>query len=119
MDPALCVLEILVNLDLPIDLIPNDYELVCIEFQVKDIADNNQYQKRVEKPVFDLSHSQSLGDNWLTSMETLTLAVPSVVIPESSNLLLNPLHPLMEYVSIRSKRVFKFDERLLTTGPTN
>ncbi len=115
-DPALCVLEILVNLDLPIDLMPKDYELVCVEFQIKD---NEHFLNRVEYPVYDFDHSQSLGDHWLTSMKTLTLAVPSVIMPESSNLLVNPQHPLMEHVSIQSKRDFKFDDRLLMDGSKN
>jgi len=34
-----------------------------------------------------------LGDDWLLSMSSLVLAVPSVVVPQECNYLLNPEHP--------------------------
>jgi RES domain-containing protein len=58
----------------------------------------------------------AVGDAWLDSRRTPILRVPSVLVPEESNLLLNPRHPAAAAIRIRSKREFKFDERLLVRG---
>jgi formylglycine-generating enzyme required for sulfatase activity len=40
-----------------------------------------------------LSSTRAWGDAWLWSGESLIAEVPSVIVPEESNLLLNPRHP--------------------------
>ena len=35
----------------------------------------------------------AIGDEWLLSGESLVLAVPSTVVPQQNNLLINPEHP--------------------------
>src|ERR1043166_4875513 len=57
--------------------------------------------------------SRHLGDDWLDRSETLALEVPSVVVPEETNLALNPAHPRMRDVKIVSMRAFRFDPRLV------
>ena len=37
--------------------------------------------------------SLDLGDKWLHTRESALLVVPSVVVPEEFNVLINPLHP--------------------------
>ena len=39
--------------------------------------------------------------------------VPSILIPEETNLILNPAHPRMREVEIVSTRAFHFDPRLV------
>ncbi len=51
------------------------------------------------------------GDQWLKEQRTQLLRVPSAIIPESSNWLLNPLHP-GAHCRIHSVRDFTFDTRL-------
>jgi RES domain-containing protein len=41
-----------------------------------------------------------LGTQWVVSRETLSLRVPSAVVAHEWNLLVNPLHPDMPYVTI-------------------
>lgn len=53
------------------------------------------------------------GDRWLASAESLALAVPSAVLPEERNLLINPRHPDAARVRIAESRPFAFDLRLL------
>jgi len=53
------------------------------------------------------------GDSWIDSQAALILAVPSVLIPEEMNLILNPAHPRMRDVAIVSLRRFHFDPRLI------
>ena len=56
---------------------------------------------------------QALGDAWVRRGETLSLRVPSVIIPSEENLLLNPAHPRMPDVRVVSVTPFQFDPRLL------
>lgn len=65
--------------------------------------------------------SQQIGDEWAASNRTVILAVPSVLIPEETNYLLNPLHPDFGRVGISAPEVFTFDgriARLLEPPPT-
>ena len=53
------------------------------------------------------------GDSWMTSEATAVLQVPSVVIPEEANVLLNPNHPEFTEVDIGIPKEFSFDDRLV------
>lgn len=54
-----------------------------------------------------------LGDLWLDDGTFLWLAVPSAIVPEERNILLNPAHPRMAAVRVTDVRPFRFDMRLL------
>jgi RES domain-containing protein len=54
------------------------------------------------------------GSDWLESGRQLGLIVPSVVLPEARNIVLNPRHPAMREVRLDILREFSFDVRLLT-----
>jgi RES domain-containing protein len=58
----------------------------------------------------------ALGDAWLQRMNAPVLRVPSAVVPEESNYLINPLHPEAGRITIRASRPFQFDERLVDPG---
>ena len=60
------------------------------------------------------SRCRQLGDAWLVAGKALALHVPSVIIPQEGNLLVNPAHPLMKRVRIVSTEAFRFDPRLVT-----
>jgi RES domain-containing protein len=54
-----------------------------------------------------------LGDDWLASVSSLVLAVPSVVVPQERNYLLNPEHPGFAEVVATAVRVdYQPDSRL-------
>ena len=55
---------------------------------------------------------QQLGDHWLMKGKEAVLRVPSVIIPEEWNVLINPLHPDMEKITLKKTFPFAFDERL-------
>ncbi len=57
---------------------------------------------------------QGLGDAWLRESRSPVLALPSIIIPEEVNYLLNPAHPDFKKVSIGKPQDFVFDARLLT-----
>ena len=55
-----------------------------------------------------------LGDLWLTDGTFLWLSVPSAIVPEEQNILINPAHSRMTAVRVKSTREFGFDKRLLS-----
>lgn len=56
--------------------------------------------------------STDQGDDWLTVAHTAGVLVPSALIPEEHNLLLNPAHPDFHRVKISQTSSFSFDPRL-------
>jgi RES domain-containing protein len=57
--------------------------------------------------------SQSLGDAWVLAARSPVLAVPSVIVPEECNYVLNPNHPHFPKVQIGSSVACSLDPRLL------
>ncbi len=54
-----------------------------------------------------------VGDAWLNAKSALALAVPSVIIPQERNYLLNPDHPMFDAVVQTAREVeFSADPRL-------
>lgn len=55
-----------------------------------------------------------IGDKWLTSKTTAILRVPSAIIPQEYNYLINPLHPDFEKILIAPPQPFVLDRNLQT-----
>lgn len=56
--------------------------------------------------------ARRVGDAWLAEQASVVLSVPSVIIPEERNYLLNPEHPQFTALTIENPRLFRFDARL-------
>jgi RES domain-containing protein len=100
--PALAVLEVRVHLDLPPELLPDDYVLMRV-----DLPDEPP-----EEVTAMPSDPRSEGDDWLRSGRTAVLRVPSAIVPTATNLLLNPRHPRAAEARVSLARPFQFDARL-------
>jgi len=105
--PSLAVLEVLVHLDLPAELLPNDLRLLTIE-----IPDDAPVHQLDTDPADDTACIAE-GDAFLAAREALALRVRSVVVPQEWNMLLNALHPAMSRVAIIRDEPFRLDPRLL------
>lgn len=57
--------------------------------------------------------SSGWGDRWLASHSSLLAAVPSVIVPEERNVLINPRHPACASLVARVVREWSYDSRLL------
>jgi RES domain-containing protein len=99
---SLAVLEVRVHLDLPPELLPDDYLLMTVD--LGDLA--------VEDVPDILANQPDYGDAWLRERRTPVLRVPSVIVPEDSNVLVNPGHPAAASARIVGRRRFAFDRRL-------
>jgi len=56
--------------------------------------------------------TQRLGDEWLAAGRALALAVPSAIVPEEKNYVLNPAHPAFAKLRTGSPTPFVLDPRL-------
>lgn len=56
--------------------------------------------------------SLSYGDSWLASHATAILLVPSIVVPEEQNILINPAHPDAALIKATKVRKWLYDSRL-------
>jgi RES domain-containing protein len=56
--------------------------------------------------------ARAVGDAWLAAHASAALTVPSVLVPQERNLLLDPAHPRFAEVRIGAPQPFRFDERL-------
>lgn len=108
---ALAALEVLVHLKSR--LILSRYLKSWIEFDetwvttvaIEDLPLN---WRQGRAPV----QTQMLGDRWLEAGNTLVLQVPSVIIPEEWNYVINPLHPQFAETVRGQAKPFQFDPRL-------
>jgi RES domain-containing protein len=105
--PALALLEVGVNLDLPKELALDDYVtmkiLVPDGLQILDASSVNPDHKGA---------ARSRGDKWLSESKSALLKVPSAAATESANFLINPLRKDAAGISIGSITAFAFDSRL-------
>lgn len=109
---SLAVLEILVHVD-PHDL-PDD--MMAISAQIPDnmihslpLSQLPQNWRQIDPSPYSLA---KLGKQWLDHSESPALAVPSSIIPEEFNYLLNPDHPDFEQIALQTPKSFQFDPRL-------
>jgi RES domain-containing protein len=60
----------------------------------------------------DIDYTRFIGDEFLKSKSHLLLKIPSAIIPDEYNYLVNPMHEMYSKLNIKSAAKFKFDGRL-------
>jgi RES domain-containing protein len=115
---SLCVLETYVHLPAELRVTFPDFEAVRIG--VPDDAGSTALTSAELQACLATSDPiracQMIGDRWLEAGSDLIFIAPSIVVPEESNVMINPLHPRMRDVAILSTRLFRFDPRLTGVG---
>ena len=111
--PALAVLETLVHVD-PDD-VPDDLRLMAIDLADGLSAERVALDALPEGWQAGLGHPacRAIGDDWIERGATPLLVVPSAIVPEAENVLLNPRHPALAGIAVAESRPFSFDLRLL------
>lgn len=59
----------------------------------------------------NFSFTRSLGDAWLRSLTSAVLKIPSAIIREENNYLLNPMHKDFKKIKLKGREDFRFDPR--------
>jgi len=57
--------------------------------------------------------TMQIGDQWVREKRSAVLVVPSVLIPEERNFVMNPAHPDFRKIAIHDRGEFALDARLL------
>ena len=109
---SLAVLELVVNFNQTESPLNQSYHLIELE-----IPDTSQIVLRLSDLkkdwTEDVQYSQYIGDEFLADNNNLTLKVPSAVVPEEHNYLVNPNHNAFKKVNINKSKIYRFDGRLL------
>ncbi len=109
---ALATLEVSVHLDLSEDLpidrfyveieIPNDIEV--LEVHLKDLPpDWNSIPPSIS--------TQVIGDDFVFENDAAILKVPSSIVPQEYNYLINPNHPSAKRIKVKKVIPMSFDSR--------
>jgi RES domain-containing protein len=113
--PALALLEAMVHLEIDAEDLPKNYQLLEIEAPpIVAVESISETDLDAGAPGWrrDARIARAMATSWFVEARTALLRVPSVVVPSSSNFLLNPLHADATKMRIVSKATTAFDERL-------
>lgn len=110
---SLATLELLVHTQ-DLSVIIENYIVIPIQFDAAfvDFIADEQLPDHWSNPQVHVS-SQLFGDRWAQSQSNPVARVPSVVIENEYNYLLNPMHPDFSDVAIGEARFFNPDLRLI------
>ena len=109
---ALATLEVSVHLDLAEDLPEDRYyveieipdDIVILEVEIQDLPDDWN-----SKP--PSLTTQAIGDDFVFENESAILKVPSSIVPQEYNYLINPDHPDSKKITDTDERAMIFDRR--------
>jgi RES domain-containing protein len=108
---ALATLEYTVNVN--IDLIPRALSITIFEVPDDSVLEIHESSlpgnwKEIPAP----SSTKDFGSKLLTAAMFLVLKLPSTVIPEEFNYIINPLHPNISQVKIIDVKDYVYDIRI-------
>jgi RES domain-containing protein len=111
--PAAALLEILVHFEIDVRDLPTRYRLLKLQapddLVVEEAATADLPTDWIERT--DLT--RATGDRWLQAGRSPLLRVPSAVVPETFNVLLNPGHEHARQVAVVKVSEHPIDPRFL------
>jgi RES domain-containing protein len=108
---ALASIEMIVNLPTPKLL--QKYVRISVQISLDLISDLSEADLPEDWNSRPISPStRAIGDHWAKKQSSAALRVPSIVVPDEYNYLLNPSHPDFTKVKIGKPIVYFFDPRL-------
>lgn len=111
---SLAVLETLVHLNPPIQFQYGAFRVEIPEECVEYVSMASLPEAWRATPAGALT--RGVGDQWIRGRKSAVLAVPSVLVPQEFNLLLNPEHPDFQRLRINAPVPYSLDPRLLPAG---
>ncbi len=106
------LIEVLVHLEIKLDKPAPPFTLLRVEVPPRLRVTS------LDVPVGDAwrtneTITRMLGDTWLESKSAALAKVPSAILPQTFNYLLNPLHPDASKVRVAEALTTFFDQRLI------
>lgn len=109
---SLTLLEMLVHAQFRDFAVP----LCLLSITIPDQAEIKELklQKLKADWISDDSFTKFIGDEFIHAGKNLIMKVPSAIVTEEHNFLINPAHPDFKKVKIASNRIFETDKRLFS-----
>jgi RES domain-containing protein len=111
-NPATALVEVLVHGQVWAKDYPDDLQYLEIEAPNATSAETIETGALGNAWEDDQSATQKIGDEWLRSGRTALLRVPSVIVPATWNVLLNPRHAESAQIRLRQIHRHRFDRRV-------
>ena len=109
--PSLALLESVVHIS---NIAVSSYCMICLsvpEDKIKTITSTELPASWSANPPADVL--KKIGDSFIKENKFLALKIPSAIMPEENNFLLNPGHPDFKLVTVVYTRNIPIDERFL------
>ncbi len=107
---SLCILEILARANK--NTSPDSYTIISIEMPEHGIIEI-QLKKLNADWEFNLEYTRWIGGEFLKGNQSLALKVPSAIVPQEYNYLVNPQHFEFDQVKVIKTELLELDKRLL------
>lgn len=92
--------------------VPPSYTLLRIDVPLAVSTERFDQTKLPPEWIDRVELTRELGTKWLESARSVLLRVPSALVPETFNLLLNPIHTRARLVQIEAAYEYPFDPRI-------
>ena len=112
-NPALALIEVLVHFELDVSEVPLNFQLLEVEYAQRKSVSRLNPDSLSKDWQDDFELTRAIGDEWLADGQTTLLRVPSALVPNSFNYLLNPRHPEAKVAKIKSVIRHPYDSRLI------
>jgi RES domain-containing protein len=112
-DPSTALLETLVHVEIDNEDRPETFQILKIQSSGDISVEQVDLKKFGSDWRNKLAETRSVGDEWLQSRRSLLFDVPSILVPERRNYLINPVHPDIDKLRITARYTHPFDQRFL------
>jgi len=112
-NPSAALLETLAHLAGKSALVPGDIRYHVIELPESVLIERIDESSLPANWKSHESQTRAVGDKWLISGSTAVLEVPSVLTPQTFNILLNPGHPESARITVLKSIPYPLDSRLV------
>lgn len=109
------LLEVLVHANLSYP--PKNHRVVRIQIPDEVTVESVSIDQIKDWDAEDMTASRAFGDQWIRTLRTAVLRVPSVITQgRENNLVLNAVHPQFPLISAGSPESVKWDSRLFRSA---
>jgi RES domain-containing protein len=112
--PAGSLLEVLAHLELDLASLPKTFKLLKVEVPAGIATQSVNENALAPDWTDDPDATAEQGSQWLESGKGALLRVPSAIVPETHNYLLNPRHDHAAKIKVLWNRDYPWDKRLLS-----
>jgi len=112
-NPATALVEILVHIEIDREDLPDPLHYLEIEAPDSTTVQTLEPRSIDREWATNPDVTRHEGDNWLHSGRTALLRVPSVIVPATWNVLINPRHPDSARIRVSRRHAHAMDPRLL------